>query len=211
MVTSWRNYWKHKGHVYGQCYTRPDSGYYFVNIPKNSSSWTQTLVAHWCLWEPFNYYDTPEILDKTALIVLRDPVERWISGIGEYISLYHPDFDPDNVNDTMLEWIFDRVSFDDHTERQVMFIENIDPNKTIWFWADADFSSNFSSFMLEIGELNDTFKMEPPANTSAGNLRKQRNTSFFKNQLKNEKYLHKITHYFRDDFQLIQSVKFFKK
>lgn len=197
--------------MYGQCHTRIDSKYYFINIPKNSSSWIQSLVAHWCLWTPFNYHDNPEILEKTALIILRDPVERWISGICEYISLYHPSFDITNVNETMLDWIFDRIAFDDHTECQTMFIEKIDPSKAIWFWADNEFSENFINFMLEVGELNDTFRPLPPSNTTASDPKKIINKNFFKDQLKNKKYLQKITNYYRNDIQLIRSIKFFKK
>lgn len=207
MVT-WQNYWKHKGHIYGQCQTHPDSEYFFVNIPKNASSWTQTLVAHWCLWTPYNYHETPEILDKTALVILRDPVERWISGINEYISLYHKNFDNCNVNDTMLDWIFDRVAFDDHTERQIMFVENLNYKTTQWFWHDQNYSTIFSNFLLSTGLLNETYVMSKPANTTSSDSKKIFNTQFFRQLLENPKYLNKVKKYFYDDYQLIQSIKF---
>jgi hypothetical protein len=210
MVT-WQNYWTHKGHTFGQCHTRQHSDYFFVNIPKNSSSWTQTLVAHWCLWTPHNYHDCPDLLEKTALVVLRDPVERWISGIAEYIYLYHHNFDVASVNNTMLDWIFDRVAFDDHTEQQSMFIEGLSPKKIIWFWCDQDYSKIFSNFMLSVGELNSTYIIPEPLNTTTSNTKKVANTQFFKSLLENPKYLNKIKQYYAIDYQLIQSAKFLKK
>ena len=210
MVTG-QHYWTHKGHTYGQCHTRDDSDYLFVNIPKNSSSWTQTLVAHWCLWEPHNYYDQPELLDKIALVTLRDPVNRWISGIAEYITLYHPRLECSEINATMLDWIFDRVAFDDHTERQTLFIENLNLDKIVWFWCDQDYNANFSNFLLSVGELNETYVMSAPINESKTNSKKIIITEFFKNHLKNSTYLNKLQQYYRSDYQLIKSVNFTKK
>lgn len=181
-----------------------------MNIPKNSSSWTQTLLAHWCLWQPYNYHTQPEILNKTALVVLRNPISRWVSGICEYIELYHPDFNPSDVNSLTLDWIFDRVAFDDHTERQTMFIESLDSSKIVWFLCDSTFSKTFEQFLFSVGAINNTYKAAPPINTTTDNARKIINTQFFNEQVKNPKYLSKLVQYYQDDFKLINSVHFTK-
>ena len=78
--------WESRGHIQGQCMSHADSQYMYINIPKNASSWTKpNLLDH--SWEFYNY--RTDNLDKQALVVLRDPVDRWISGIAEFLTLYH--------------------------------------------------------------------------------------------------------------------------
>jgi hypothetical protein len=211
-ISHWKHYWANKGHIYGQCLTHPESNYYFVNIPKNSSSWTKELLTKWCSWQSANYYNTTEILDKkTALVVLRDPIDRWCSGISEYINLYHKNFDVNTVNDAMLDWIFDRVAFDDHTERQIMFVEDINYENTHWFWCDQNYSTIFSDFLTSINHLDHAYVMSPPVNMTEGDPTKNTNNQFFRQIIKNPKYFDRLKEYFYVDYQLIESVKFVGK
>ena len=80
-------------------------------------------------------------------MVLRDPVDRWISGIAECLTLYHPMFDLQDME--TVELIFDRVTFDDHTERQVKFLQGLDTDDCIFMWCDENYRNNFSQLMLE--------------------------------------------------------------
>ena len=148
-ILNFRNYWQNKGSEFGKCHTLPNSPWFWVNIPKNASSFTQTLFAHELDWEPYNYFDM-DTSDKTSIVVLRDPIERWISGIAEYINLYHKNFDFNQVNNQMLAWIFDRVAFDDHTDAQIYFIQGIDFQKTIWFKCGMDFENKLVRWMESV-------------------------------------------------------------
>ena len=92
---SFLEYYQSKGHVFGECMSLPDNDLMYVNIPKNASSWTKPNLLDW-KWENYNYH-TDNLYHKTAIIVLRDPVERWLSGIAEYLYLYHRDFTVDSL------------------------------------------------------------------------------------------------------------------
>lgn len=210
-MVNWQNYWTPKGHTYGQCLTKDQWPYIYINIPKNSSSWTSALLAHWCLCQRDNYFNNQDLQNKTPVIILRDPASRWLSGIGEYINLYHPGTNLNNINDTMLEWIFDRVAFDDHTEQQTMFIQNINYNNAIWFYSDDSLSTNFTKWLYSINELNETYIPSPPENTTQSNGSKIQIKQFFKSRLdSNPKWQYKIRQYFADDYKLIQEVKFYQ-
>ena len=85
----------------------------YVYIPKNASSWTKPNLRDWG-WQFYNYHT--DQLNKTAIVVLRDPVERWLSGIAEYFALYQNTTNDLVDNKSLQQIIFDRITFDDHTE-----------------------------------------------------------------------------------------------
>lgn len=208
-MVNWQNYYTHKGYTYGECATRSDHDYYYINIPKNSSSWAGTLLAHWCVWTRTNYH-THDLSHKTALILLRDPVDRWISGIGEYVSLYHKRFDVELCNDQMIDWIFDRVAFDDHTERQSLFIDGIDQDRAVFFWCDQNLSANFTKFLYQSNLINDTFVM--PQRENVGDqipLRSQVQNYFHTLVQQRPKLEQKLKSYYAQDYDLIAHLKFF--
>lgn len=205
---SWQNYWKHKGHIYGHCYTSDDSRFFYCNIPKNASSWTKDFVTKNLNWTEKNFINSGLIRDKIPIVVLRDPIERWLSGITEYINHYHENFDVNQVNTTMLDWIFDRVAFDDHTERQSMFIESINLNKTVWFWCDHTYSEKVSNFFHKEGLILTDCEINGIMNMSNG--KKTHWSDYFRRCLvTNPEYNKKIQAYYQDDYKLIKSVKFF--
>ena len=85
-------YYEKKGHVFGECMSHPDRDLMYIHIPKNASSWTKPNLLHWG-WQFYNYHHSYNFYQKHAIVVLRDPVERWLSGIGEYMYSYHRNLD----------------------------------------------------------------------------------------------------------------------
>jgi hypothetical protein len=143
------NEWKHKGHIYGECMSKKDIDLMYVYIPKNASSWTKPNLKDWG-WEFYNY--RLDNLDKHSLVILRDPVDRWLSGIAEYLTLYYPNMQVP-FNETT-ELIFDRITFDDHTEKQVYFIEGLDPGRITFFKCDENYRLYFGQFLKNQGTPN---------------------------------------------------------
>ena len=101
----------------------PTLKYAWINIPKNASSFIQTAL------DDNKWNDVPDDLINSIaespnikkLVVLRDPVERWISGFAECWA------DHDNILDLLdSDVFFDTVQknpvYDDHTEYQHRFI-----------------------------------------------------------------------------------------
>jgi hypothetical protein len=74
--------WAHLGHTLGECWNDQNKSITFVHIPKNASSFIKGyLLSSGC----FAYSDSLITADH-YLIILRDPIERWISGIAQFMT-----------------------------------------------------------------------------------------------------------------------------
>ena len=141
------------GHLIPRGY-RPGSGLisptgiFYLNIPKNASTYmTNLLLAN--EWMHNDVY-SPDI--KECIVVLRDPVDRWISGFATYAASwllgegYGSDHFRDDYNDLTERVIFDQLIFDDHTTEQVKFVEQLGDKKITFFKLNYDLGMNLESF-----------------------------------------------------------------
>jgi len=197
-VIDFLEYYKNKGHVFGECMSYPNIDLMYINIPKNASSWTKlTLTDH--AWEFYNYH--ADQLNKHAIVVLRDPVDRWLSGIAEYMYLYHQNTDLTGCE----ELIFERIAFDDHTESQVLFLQGIDLKNCTFFICNANYKKNLLHFLNkhnDVGHADQHVTSDSPARLKFKN--------FFKQAIElNSKYKHRVEQYFEKDYKLINSVEFY--
>lgn len=205
---SFANYWESKGHVFGECMTSPNTNLMYIHIPKNASSWTKPNLKDWG-WEFYNYHKD-NLSGKTPMVVLRDPVDRWLSGIAEYLYLYH-----DNIEITytftgkeFFDLIFDRIAFDDHTEKQVYFLEGIDFSKCVFFKFGPEYREHFSRYLNTQGMTNKYGNYELQ-HVSEYSPERKKFKEIFQEQLKNSKYLSQVKNYFKDDYKLIDQVQFY--
>lgn len=203
---SFLDYYRAKGHRFGECMSHPASDLMYVNIPKNATSWTKPNLVDFG-WEFYNYH-TDNLCHKTAMVVLRDPVERWASGIAEYLYLYHRDWATSAFTTEMLDLIFDKIAFDDHTESQVYFIEGLDLSRCVFFKFDENYRQNFSNFLAENGMPNKYYNYEKQHVSDNEPVRKQFK-EIFTQALKNSKYLNQVEDYFRQDLKLIEQTQFY--
>lgn len=202
-------YYKTKNHIFGECMSHKDSNFMYVYIPKNASSWTKPKLLDWN-WEFYNYH-TDNLLHKHSLIVLRDPIERWLSGIAEYFFLKHKDLNLNDLNKASLDLIFDRIAFDDHTESQVLFLQNLNLNNCTFFWCDEKYKINFSEFLNQNGMTNSYYKYEKQHVTS-NNKERKKVKEYFDNIVYNHlPFKEKLELYFQKDYKLIESVKYFSE
>jgi hypothetical protein len=176
----------------------------YVYIPKNASSWTKPNLIDWG-WEFYNFHT--DNLNKHALVILRDPVERWVSGIAEYLALYHTDMQAPFYETERL--IFDRITFDDHTEKQVKFLEGIDTDNCTFMMCDGKYRENFSKFIAEHLGDNKYHKYEYQHVSENCPTRSRFKRVFQTLVNNNPKYLERIKHHFADDYELIKQVKFY--
>lgn len=200
------NYYRTKGHVFGECMTSSKSDFMYVNIPKNASSWTKPNLLD-LGWSNYNYH-TDNLYNKTAIVVLRDPLERWISGMAEYLNRIHPSFEEHMLNQSFIELIVDRVAFDDHTEKQVLFLQNLNKDNCVFLKCNQSYSESFSAFLNSIGFPNRYYKYNWQ-NVSSDQERLSIKTIFQKLINNNSDYQKKVEWYFEEDYNLINSVKFY--
>ena len=200
-------YYKNKGHVFGECLSRPDTDLMYVNIPKNASSWTKPNLKDWG-WQHYNYHND-NLYHKHALVVLRDPVERWLSGIAEYMYLYHNDIDTNEFSTCFFDLVFDRIAFDDHTEQQVLFLEKLNFNNCTFFWCGPTYRELFSQF-LTIHNMPNQYNNYNYQHVTEQSPKRKKFKEIFKQTLeKNSKYITQLDWYFANDYKLIRSIKFY--
>lgn len=73
------------GYQLGSGMISPDGKRFLILIPKNAS----TLLSQWAgqnRWTIDNVRNYPKV--EEIIAVLRDPIDRWISGIAQYINTY---------------------------------------------------------------------------------------------------------------------------
>lgn len=201
--------WKNKGHAFGECMSHVDSAFMYVYIPKNASSWTKPNLKDWG-WEFYNYHEDLQIKNKKAIVVLRDPLERWISGIAEYLYLHHYDTNVWEINNHMINLIFDRVVFDDHTERQINFLHGLDRGNCVFFKCDENYRKNFSDFLNENNMPNEYYKYDFQHVSANSRIRNEFKNLFQQQIEKHSKYREAIEWYFKKDYDLYFNVEFYR-
>lgn len=127
--------WAHLGHRLGECWHY--SNLTFIHIPKNASSFVKGCLIN----NGWQHSDTL-IQAPKYLVVLRDPLERWLSGMAEFMV---------NSNQLDLDFhtIFNTITFDDHTELQTYFLQNINIVDTTFLKCNSDLRKNLNKYLLE--------------------------------------------------------------
>jgi len=159
-----------RGFGYGSGMIDPGRQRFLLNIPKNASSymldwsnrhgWNSALIS--------NHPDIDELI-----IILRDPVQRWVSGLAQYIRSYilsvhgpnGPIFPGELItkhdyvmtgesfcslyNDLTERLLFDVIdAFDDHVWPQHQLIPEVSSNvKKTFFFMDHTFDQSIGSYL----------------------------------------------------------------
>lgn len=216
---NWSRVWSNKGHTLGEGMLSADKKYFYLNIPKNSSSFIKKCLSE-LGWTFANIQDCPT---AHVIVALRDPVKRWVSGVSEYLMMYHTNV-IDNIADPFnhgflpilgdklgISLLFERMSFDDHTERQCVFLQGVDLNKCTWLFVDHNFSKTFSAFLASIGYPNNFDTAEKENSTDNDKeYRKRKLNEVIKLLIDQDEYKqYNLQQWFWCDQELINTVDFY--
>lgn len=213
----WERLWANQGHWHGDGMLSPDEKWFYLNIPKNSSSSIKKTLTDL----EWTFGDIKDYPDAGKIIVLRDPISRWISGMSEYLMMYHQDCIDSIISpmdfDCMpllgeklgLSLLFENMSFDDHTDRQAAFLIGIDTTTTDchWFFIDQDFDKKFIDFLTTIGYPSAVSYKENSTDSDSYEFNKKRKLQdLLKYIIYQKPYLrHKLERWFWPDYALIES------
>jgi hypothetical protein len=136
----------------------------YIPLLKNAHSWGKKFFSHnfGCTEDVYIGPDNIELYkDKRFVVILRDPVDRWISAITQY--LVHLDINIDLLDNPFIyKLITDGVVFDAHARPQHYDIIGLDDRRTAFFTCDEKLEFNLNIFSLAlfnkraepVGEIN---------------------------------------------------------
>lgn len=192
--------------------------YSYVSIGKVASTFMEEFLAN--LKYPQTAYDynihDEHRLPKTYMVILRDPVERWCSGIVEYLvnsKMFKEGVDASfTLKDReTLDLLFGFAIFDRHTCPQVDYLHGLDTDQCVFFKLDKDFENTMKRFAEKELKVptKDVIIRKEMYNTSQRNTHKElREVIDF--EIKNSRYLKQIKSHFVDDIILFNSVNYYE-
>ena len=207
--------WSPPSHLYGSCFVLEQSNLAYINIPKNASTWVKSQLLTLDCYE-YNYFKNLELAKMPKLVILRDPIERWISGISWYMTMYHGKlFDKckdDFSQSILMEIITNKINFDEHTTPQMQFLQAVDFDNTTFIkvnHTDRVFCKVFSKFFkCELG-IDNSFDQEKPQHVAKFKAGQNRWVNFFQSVL-DQNLINKLNQYYQDDIRLFNKVKFYE-
>ena len=137
------------------------------------------------------------------LILLRDPVARWISNCPAMEKIaQHTQTQIDRIFDNLAKWMQD-----EHSAPQSDFIAGLDLGQAVFFKCDKNLSRNVEHFLRQQG-----FDMPAPAPQNVSERSKQyvSATQAWQGILDTPKYQQVFREHFAQDYELIQNVTFYR-
>lgn len=192
------------GHELGSCYVSPDKHNVYVSIPKNASSSSKTFFKDWTFENFLNLKDK----ECQYLVILRDPTQRWFSGVAEFLVSGLRIADRQELetflsNTYVKRWIFETVHLDNHTMPQSYYIQGLPVNQTVFFYQDSTVLERIADKL----NYNSAFKIE--RNSTAQNDLKQTVVDWLKQCVESDSTLQKkIDVAFWSDHCLFDNVEF---
>ena len=185
--------WAHLGHTLGECWHDQDKSITFVHIPKNASSFVKG-----CLLGTEKFTHSNSLINaEQYLIALRDPIERWVSGIAQFMGV------ESNQRFTLHELV-ERVTVDDHTELQTYFLQDVDIDRCTVLKVDQNLRTNIK---LWLGKHGYGHNGPNVPNINQGNqLAKDRFAAMVDG---NSQIKLKLAEHYANDYELINRVKFY--
>ena len=107
-------------HQLSSCIVLGNTGFSYVPIPKNASTYLTHVFRDNLNFINYEYYRT--LKNMKYLAVLRDPYDRWLTGIVEYIARYFPIDNETSLTPDLLNYFLKKIVLDPHTEPQVNFL-----------------------------------------------------------------------------------------
>lgn len=214
------------GHRAGAVFTSFKSPYVYIPIKKNASGWGKSYFCDVLGWQMF-FDDSVRLVDDNnwkhlsslklhkKLVILRDPVERWTSGIIQFIFDNYKGFKIQNIFDTnFINFLFHRVLFDEHSVPQINYLHNFEIDTCVFFYQNSNLEVNIEDYLSKTipNEFipipknlykNDLFSDKTHIDIE---LHKKLSTC-----LLDEYYRSKIERFYKLDYDLINSVKFYEK
>jgi len=206
------------GHKVGQFFSSPCNRFAYIPIPKCASTWASKFLTtglDWLISDSKNiktpigslfYEETYSCTDAHKLVILRNPLDRWASGMAQYLAMKHPGILVKTRE--LQDFIFGRIDFDPHTVPQVNYLSDLDTDDITFFRFDDKLEQNLKTWIK-----TNTYKesdIEVFRNDSKTIKNKYMATQNLKSLLEcNDVWLEAVKTYYKLDIELYNTVKFY--
>lgn len=189
----------------------PSNDSFFIPIPKNGSTPISVESrADEIRIEPKN------LKYKNLLIVLRDPIDRWVAGIAQF---WVSEFNQQRRQEFEQFWddAYNNIALDPHTYTQSSFLEDYDLSNASWFWLDRNTLDN--AIVSWAKERNIFYKPEfdsddngfDAKHAALHNPDKVYIIEKLQSKLETTDIKQRLQEYYTKDYKLIHTVNFLNK
>ena len=184
------------------CSTDLISDFVFLPIPKNASNWVYSFFKQ-NDWKHYRY-DDGEIADKKKLIVLRDPTERWCSGLTQEVYVNKIDL---NLNDsTVVDEIFTKFNYGLHSHTQVSFLQGLDLSDCYFLKFGPNLKNDLFKFARTEMKLRPFTHIPDKGGSDSDDIFKNKIVELLNS---NPKYQTALREYLHEDQELFDNVTFY--
>lgn len=176
----------------------------YVHIPKNASKIIMAALNDYTdiVLEDRNPVDVQlEDPDARFIVVLRNPLERWHSGILQYLE--NINYREGLKNPKVLRMICDGLDFDVHTQLQIDKLDGLYTDRCVFFNAD---DSSFNQKLIDFFSKELDYEIKLPEKTVSYDID---HLNYIRDFIReNPETLEKIKKYYKPDFMLFDKVAF---
>jgi len=197
-----RNY----GHTPGNYIPIKHTNFGYIVIPINASTLSKSIfyLNHMSDGRNNNFIIERKF-DLNFIVTLRDPFERWVSGVTTYFFRAYPD---EEITPYLLKLLSKKIIWDCHTAHQKSFLEQVETDNTTFFYLDDTWEDKYFKFLKE------TWNLEKLTNLhrNSHKVNHQKNI-YFKvlDFVENDKTIkNNIINFYVEDYELISKINFYK-
>ncbi len=189
----------------------------FIPIPKNASTYVESffnISLGSKSIENFKY--GKPLAGKKTIVILRDPLDRWVSGITQHFWARHKMINDLSDSGLLWKYITNQYALDEHTELQSRFLETANTDDLTFFKQGPDLEKSIRDFVkFELNVKEEAWIDKRHLlnyNKSSNAWSKSLIKDYLSAMLRTDADLvEKIKKFYKHDYDLINTVKFYKK
>ena len=200
----------HSSHQLHENYVNHDLKHHYLHLPVNSSNWGKATFAS----AGFDR-NAHNIIndDYTVIVFLRDPIDRWLSGLATWLTgalPHHTALTEIRTNSAVLDVLFTIVRTDEHTEKQQYFLQGLNHNNIKFFMVNDSLSDSVVNYCATVLKKSVPVLDRINETTLPGGKLIPKN--YFRSVLESDlKYLNRVKNFFIDDYHFIKTIHFENK